>query len=485
MEPSVDTFATAGRLAGAYRRGELDPVAVTEAHLARAESIQPALNAFVLLDHAGARAAAEESARRWLQGAPRSPLDGVPVTIKDIVAMAPVPVRSGSRTTSEEPCRIDAPAVARLREAGAVLIGKTTTPEFGWKGITDSPLSGVTRNPWNTAHTPGGSSGGAGAALAAGVGAIAFGTDGGGSIRIPASFCGLVGIKPTFGRVPHAPMDSPFSLSVSGGPIARSVDDAARMLNELCRPDSRDPWALPYDGRDWTIGPELGVRGLRIAATCSFGGAEVFDEDIVVAWRAAVDALADRGARVELVDTVVAPLRPQFEAHWKAGFAHALRAIPQEHWNECDEGFLVLAKEGLDVSMAAFAEAAAARATLIASLAAFHERFDLLLTPTMPTVAPRADTVYHFSEYDRWSHATPYTVPFNLTGQPAGSMPVAVSGRGLPIGVQVVAARFREDLVLRGCRALEAAFPFAQPHPTLAAALASIGAAPGSAPTAG
>ncbi|MGE3357331.1 MAG: amidase family protein, partial [Acidimicrobiia bacterium] len=420
------------------------------------------------------RAAAADSARRWREGTPRSPLDGVPTTVKDIVAMAGFPMRSGSLTTPEEPCRVDAPAVARLREAGLVVLGKTTTSEFGWKGFTDCPLTGVTRNPWNPAHTPGGSSGGAGASLAAGVGAIAFGTDGGGSIRIPASYCGLVGLKPTFGRVPHTPMDSPFSLSVSGGPIARTVHDAALLLNELSRPDSRDPWALPYDPRDWSLGPELGVRGLRVAATCSFGGAEPFDEEVVTAWRAAASALEEAGARVELVDTVVPPLRPRFEAHWKAGFAHTLRAIAQERWRECDEGFVALAREGLDVPLSAFSQAMAARAELISSLAAFHERFDLLLTPTMPTVAPPVDTVYHFSEFDRWSHAVPYTVPFNLTGQPAASMPAGVSGRGLPVGVQLVAARHREDLVLRGCRALEAVLAFPQPHPALVEALSAV-----------
>ncbi len=474
--PGVDTFATATDLATAYRRGTLDPRHVVEAHLARIDALQPALNAFVLVDGEGARAEAAASAARLAAGEARSPLDGVPVTVKDIVAMRGFAVRSGSTTTSTEVCGDDSPAVARLREAGAVILGKTTTPEFGWKGMTDSALTGVTRSPWNPEHTPGGSSGGAAASLAAGIGTIAHANDGGGSVRIPASYCGLVGVKPTFGRVPHHPLDSPFSLTVATGPIARTVLDAATFLNEICRPDARDPWAAPYDGRDWRIGLDDGVRGLRVAATTTFGGAQVIDAEIEAAWRASLDALADLGAEVVEVGAVIAPLRPRFEAHWKAGFAHILRSIPKERWGECDPGFVALAREGLDVSMTAFGEAMAARASLIAELAAFHETYDVLVMPTMPTLAPRTDTTYHSAAFDRWDHAVPFTVPFNLTGQPAASMPVAVSASGLPIGLQLVAARWREDLVLRAARAVESTMAFSQPHPRLLESLASLGA---------
>jgi aspartyl-tRNA(Asn)/glutamyl-tRNA(Gln) amidotransferase subunit A len=456
---AVDTFLPAANLARAYRSSELTPAAVVDAHLERLAALEPTLNAFRIVDAEGARRAAAEATARWRAGAPRSALDGVPVTIKDIVDMAGFPNRMGSTTTTDTPCSADAPAVARLKEAGAVILGKTTTSEFGWKGMTDTALCGVTRNPWNPEHTPGGSSGGAGASLAAGIGAIAYGNDGGGSIRIPASYCGLVGVKPTFGRVPHAPMDSPFSLSVAGGPIARTVTDAALFLNELCKPDLRDPWAAPYDGRDWRVGLGDGVRGLRVAATHTLGGAELHDDDIVAAWRASLDALADLGARVTVVGEVFDPLRPAFEAHWKAGFAHILRAIPRERWEECDPGFLTLAREGLDVPLSAFGAAMSARASLIGRLAEFHLIFDVLITPTMPTTAPRVDVTYHSEGFDRWDHAVPFTVPFNLTGQPAASFPAALSRDGLPIGVQVVAARWREDLVLRVLRVWEATLP--------------------------
>ncbi len=471
----MDTFLTATELAAGYRRGELDPRQVVVAHLDRIEALDPTLNAFVIVDGEGARDAAAASAARHAAGTPLGPLDGVPVTIKDIVAMRGFPVRSGSTTTPTDVCAADAPAVARLRESGAVILGKTTTPEFGWKGMTDTTLCGVTRNPWNPNHTPGGSSGGAGSSLAAGIGTIAFGNDGGGSIRIPASYCGLVGVKPTFGRVPHSPMDSPFSLSVAGGPIARTVHDAATFLNEVAKPDDRDPWAVPYDGRDWRIGLDEGVRGLRIAATIGLGGAEVADDEIVAAWAHAADALRSLGAIVTEVGSVFEPLRPRFEAHWKAGFAAILRTIPRERWSECDPGFVDLAREGLDVPLSAFGDAMAARAALIADLAAFHRDHDVLLTPTMPTLPPRTDVVYHSPGFDRWDDAVPFTVPFNLTGQPAASLPVAVSASGLPIGVQLVAARFREDLVLRAARAVESAVGLAQPHPRLRESLSAMG----------
>jgi len=340
-----------------------------------------------------------------------------------------------------------------------VILGKTTTPEFGWNGMTDSPLTGVTRNPWDPGRTPGGSSGGAAAALAAGVGAVAFGTDGGGSIRIPASYCGLFGLKPTFGRVPYHPHDTPFGLSVAAGPITTTVADAALLLGILSRPDGRDPFALPYDPRDWRLGLDDGVAGLRVAATTELGGATVADGDIVAAWRAALDALADLGAVVEEVGPVFDPLRPRFEAHWMAGFAARLRTIPAERWGECDPGFVALARQGLAVDLVAFNDAWAARSDLIATMHAFHARYDVLVTPTMPTVAPPVDVVYHSSTFDRWDHGVPFTLPFNLSGQPAASCPAGLSGGGLPTGVQVVADHHREDLVLRVARALEAAMP--------------------------
>jgi amidase/aspartyl-tRNA(Asn)/glutamyl-tRNA(Gln) amidotransferase subunit A len=217
-----------GQLTAGFSSGRFTPLEVAQATLARAEQVQERFNAFSLIDVDGALAMAKESTARWRSGTPLSSVDGVPTTIKDIVWVKDRAVRYGSRTTSTTPCTQDAPSVKRLRAAGAVLIGLTTTPEFGWKAITDSPLTGVTRNPWNPKMTPGGSSGGAVVAAATGAGVLHIGTDGGGSIRIPSSLTGMVGLKPTFGRVAAYP-PSAFGTVAHIGPIGRSAEDVAAM----------------------------------------------------------------------------------------------------------------------------------------------------------------------------------------------------------------------------------------------------------------
>src|SRR5437016_11645885 len=248
---------SATALLDAYRKHELSPVEVTKAVLERIDRLNPVLNAFNLVSQR-AMDDAKASEARWMSGQPKGLLDGVPVSIKDIILTKGWPTLRGSKTVDPKgPWNDDAPATARLREHGAVLLGKTTTPEFGWKGVTDSPLTGITRHPWNRAKTPGGSSGGAAAAVASGMGPLAVGTDGGGSIRIPCAFTGLFGIKPTFGRVPAWP-PSPMGTVAHVGPIARSVADAALMLGVMSQPDSRDWTALPYDGGDYREGLEDG-----------------------------------------------------------------------------------------------------------------------------------------------------------------------------------------------------------------------------------
>jgi aspartyl-tRNA(Asn)/glutamyl-tRNA(Gln) amidotransferase subunit A len=436
-----------------YRRKELSPVEVIDEHLDRIEEMQPMLNAFTVVDPARARSAALASADRWSRGEPAGHLDGIPATVKDIVDMAGYPNTEGSLVTSAETVTVDSPPIARLREAGVVFLGKTTTSEFGWKGITDTPRFGITRNPWNTDHTPGGSSGGAAASLSAGIGAVAHGSDGGGSIRIPASYCGLVGLKPTFGRVPQAPVGSPFVSLVSNGALTRSVEDSALLLNVMSRPDIRDWHAVPYDNRDWRVGINDGLAGLRLAYSENYGGAAP-DAEVAAVCRRVLDLLADAGAEVTEVGPIIEPLRPQLEEYWKAGFASRLAGIPSDRWDDLDPGFRQLAQEGMAFDVHGMVAASTARANLVETMRRFHVEHDLLLTPTMPTVAPPVDTVYHSSEFDRWDHGVPYTVPFNYSGQPAASIPAGLSVDGLPIGLQVVATLFREDLVLRAARAI-------------------------------
>src|SRR5215212_9864603 len=289
------TNLSATALLEGYRKRTLSPVEVTAAILQRIEKVNPKINALNLVsEHALDDAKASEA--RWHAGQPQGLLDGVPVSIKDIILTRGWPTLRGSKSVDRKgPWDDDAPVTARLREHGAVLLGKTTTPEFGWKGVTDSPLTGITRNPWNTAKTPGGSSGGAAAAVASGMGPLAVGTDGGGSIRIPCSFTGLFGIKPSFGRVPAWPL-SPFGTVAHVGPMTRTVADAALMLNVIAQPDARDWHALPYDARDWRMGLDAGVAGLRIAYSPNLGYAKV-DPEVAALVKKAVCLFEELGAK--------------------------------------------------------------------------------------------------------------------------------------------------------------------------------------------
>lgn len=430
------------------------------ATLARIEQLNPTLNAFQLLDPERALIDAGESERRWLRGEPRGALDGLPIAIKDLTRTAGWPTLGGSLTTDPaQAWDVDAPSVARLREAGAVLFGKTTTPEFGWKGFTDSPLSGSTCNPWDFKRTCGGSSGGAAASLAAGIGALAHASDGGGSIRIPASYCGLFGFKPSFGRVPTYPREGAYATLSSEGPITRSVKDAALMLNVMCGFDARDWYALPRDDCDYLAELDSGVGGLRVGLSLELGGTPP-SEEIAAALTEAGACLRGLGAMVESVDGVFEPLRPVFERYWLGMLARRVAAAPAGKRELVDPDLRRVAAHGEDVSLAEFAQAMTARAELGARMNAFHERYDLLLSPTMPTDPPPVETRYHTPEFDRWSHAVPYTVPFNLTGQPAATVPCGHSAAGMPIGAQIVGPAYADALVLRACRAFEQARPF-------------------------
>jgi aspartyl-tRNA(Asn)/glutamyl-tRNA(Gln) amidotransferase subunit A len=371
-------------------------------------------------------------------------------------------LRGSLATSREQPWDDDAPATARLREQGAVLIGKTTTPEFGWKAVTDSALTGITRNPWDTSKTPGGSSGGAAAACALGVGALHVGTDGGGSIRIPAGFTGIFGLKPSFGRVPAWPL-SPFGTVAHLGPMTRSVSDAALMLNVLALPDRRDWFALPYDARDYRIGLDDGVRNLRIAFSATLGFVEVEPEiaDLVAK---AVPAFEALGARVELVDPGFADPIDVFSMHWQVGAASLLRNFTREQRARMDPGLQEIAAQGEAVPLMDYLSAVQRRAELGARMRRFHDSFDLLLTPTLPLAAFAAGTERPDpGRQPRWINWAPFSNPFNLTQQPAASVPCGLTAQGLPVGLQIVGPMHADQLVLRAARAFETARPWPLP----------------------
>ncbi|MGI5375694.1 amidase [Streptomyces sp. CA-251387] len=449
------TELTAVQLLDGYRKGEFSPVDATRAALERAERIQPEVNAFVRLTADEALAQASESADRWRRGAPAGLLDGVPVTVKDILLMRGAPTLRGSKTVSEKRSwDEDAPSVARLRAHGAVFLGKTTTPEFGWKGVTDSPLSGVTRNPYDPARTAGGSSGGAAAAVALGAGPLALGTDGGGSVRIPAAFCGIFALKPTYGRVPLYPA-SAFGTLAHVGPMTRDAADAALLLDVIGTPDSRDWSALPPAPGSFVPALSGGVHGLRVAYSPSFGGQVAVRPAVAAAVRRAVERLAGLGAYVEETDPDFTDPVDAFHTLWFTGAARVTQHLGPHQRELLDPGLREICDAGARLSALDYLAAVDVRMELGRRMGRFHDTYDLLVTPTLPLTAFEAGAeVPKGSGHRRWTGWTPFTYPFNLTQQPAATVPVGTDGDGLPIGLQLVAARHRDELVLRAAHAL-------------------------------
>ncbi|WP_300344500.1 amidase [Nesterenkonia sp.] len=448
---------TAAELLAGYDSGEFTPVDAVEAVLQRIEERDGELNAFVLVDPESARAQAEASARRWAQGQTLGPGDGVPASIKDIFLTKGWPTLRGSKLIDEAgPWDTDAPCVARLREAGAVLVGKTATPEFAWKGVTDCLRSGETSNPWNPTTHAGGSSGGSAAAVGAGMGPWSVGTDGGGSVRIPASFTGTVAIKATYGTVPMYP-SSPFGTLAHAGPMTRTVEDTALLLDIISGFDSRDWSALPTPAGSFTAGLDDGIEGLRIAYSPTLGFGKN-DPEVQRLVDQAVTVLEEAGAVVEQVDPQITdPVEP-FHVLWFTGAAKVLEVFGEEALGQVDPGLREGIEKYRDASALDYLTATAVRMDMGVTMGAFHETYDLLVTPTMPITAfdctRQAPEGWPSQEWTSW---TPYTYPFNMTQQPAASVPCGVADNGLPVGIQFVAARTRDRLVLRAARAYEKA----------------------------
>jgi aspartyl-tRNA(Asn)/glutamyl-tRNA(Gln) amidotransferase subunit A len=464
MSDSAFDWLSAAELSNLYSRREASPVQVIDAMLVRASKMQPHLNAFVLIDAEGARAAAKASEARWQRNEPLSPLDGVPSTIKDTTNVKGWPTRYGSHSTDETPAQENAPVADRLQGHGIILIGKSTTPEYGWKALTDSPLQGTTRSPWNLGHSPGGSSGGASALTAAGINPFNHGNDGGGSIRIPAAHTGLIGLKPSYGRIPQYPADAPFADVISQGVLSRTVLDTALALNVLAGHDPRDWRSLPTDPRDHTIGLDDGVRGWKIGLSLDFGHVKADPEvrELVAQAAKRFEAL---GAHVEDVGPMIDPLQQHFEALWIGQFGVRLRNIPTQLHGKLDPGFRAIAEKGLAVTLADYAKAYEAKSRLARDLALWHRKYDLLLAPVTPTAGPPVETLYNSEAFPRWTKGAPYTLPCNLTGQPAASMPAGLTKAGLPVGLQIIGAPRADHVVLRAMRAYESASSWTWPQP--------------------
>lgn len=463
------TQCPAHELLQLYRSGQASPVEATQAVLARIERLNPQINAFCVVDPDAALASARASEARWQahrsSGAPVGELEGVPTTIKDLILTRGWPTLRGSRTIDpRQAWDVDAPATARLREAGAVLLGKTTTPEFGCKGETNSPATGITRNPWNTAHTPGGSSGGAAAAVAAGLGPLAVGTDGAGSVRIPAAFCGNVGLKPSFGRVPAYPL-SPFGSVAHLGPHTMSVRDAALMMNVLKKPDARDWTSLPPESTDYTVGLEDGIRGLRIAYSPTLGYARNVHPEIAAAVDAAVRQLQALGAHVEQVDPGFDDPLDITTGLWFLGAHTVWSGLTPEQQAVTDPDFRAEAALGAQLSAAQVQQLNLRRGALGSHMRQFMQRYDLLVTPSVavPAFEARAAGAVPMDPQAMLGW-TPFSYPFNLTQQPAITVPCGLTSKGLPMGLQIVGPMFGDALVLRAARAFESVHPVPRPR---------------------
>ncbi|UTP22312.1 amidase family protein [Burkholderia sp. FXe9] len=461
---------TAQELHALYKSGATSPVEVTQAVLTRIERLDPAVNAFCQIAP-DALDMARASEKRWKGNRPLGPLDGVPISVKDNVAVAGLATRYGSRVTDETPSPHDSPSVARLRESGALCFAKTTLPDFAHKIVTDSPLTGITRNPWDTSRTPGGSSGGAAVAVSLGMAPAAIGTDGGGSIRIPAAFTGTFGFKPSFGRVPHAPR-GPFGLLSHIGPMTRCVADAARILTVISRPDSRDWYALPHDGSDYELGlkckPTPG--GVRIAYSPSLGLAVTPEASVLDAVQRAADIFRDLGAKVQQEDPPASSAatrftprsgRPAVGSLPKAWLTqgrrsihhcrHTLMPVRRYRARRClapssSEGNLALLSTRSSSGTILSSARCIRVAMPLAELAANHELFP------------------HFTAW------------CNQLGLPAASIYAGTTPEGLPVGVQIVGGRHADALVLWASHILELAFgraPFADLVRTLSSSFAT------------
>ncbi|MBA3980974.1 MAG: amidase [Alcanivorax sp.] len=458
---------TATQMLQQFRDGTLSPVEVAEAMLTQIQRLDHHTNAWCLVDPDTTLEYARASERRYRDGTPQGLIDGVPVAVKDVFLTPMWPTVKGSRVI--DPATTlgkRSPCVAALERNGYVPLGKTTTPEFGWKGVTDSPLCGSTNNPWDPTLTAGGSSGGSAAAVALGMGPMALGTDAGGSIRIPAAFCGITGLKPTCSEVPHWPA-SPFGSLAHAGPMTWTVEDCALMMNVLSEADPRDSQAAPRRYIDYLAELNEGVRGLRIAFSPSLGYVDVHP-DIEHAVTEAAETFRALGAEVVEVDPSFSDPLAAFGHLFYGGAANAMRDLSARKRALMDPNLVSVAEKAAQLSMLDYLGAVNERMALSERMAVFHTKYDLLLTPTLPITAfETGREVPRDWPSTRWPTWTPFTYPFNMTGQPALSVPCGLASNGLPIGLQIVGRRFEDSLVLRAGQAWQQARPEMLQRPPL------------------
>jgi aspartyl-tRNA(Asn)/glutamyl-tRNA(Gln) amidotransferase subunit A len=461
-------FTPATELATMIRARRLSPVEVTRAVLERIERVNPKLNAFCTLTADTAMERAREAEAAVMRGGALGPLHGIPFSIKDLAFTKGVRTMSGSHIFATRVPDVDAPFVRRLKAAGGVMLGKTTSPEFGWKAIGDSPLTGITRNPWNTATTTGGSSAGAAAAAAAGLGPLAQGSDGAGSIRIPSSFCGVYGLKPTYGRVPMWPISNNDYAS-HNGPMTRTVADAALMLSVMAGPDDWDKSALDAPPADY-VGRLLdGVRGLKVAFSANLDTLRV-DPDVATIVAQAVRAFETLGAIVEEVKVGFAESQRLIRLLWNAHEAGNYARYLPEWRSRMDPGLVASIEDGMRYSVTEYIEARGEKLAYCDSVRPLFERYDLLLTPSVSVTAFEVGRLNpaHWPQHDwDWFPWAGFSYPFNFTGHPAASVPAGFTPSGMPVGLQIVGRRYADLTVLQASAAFEQARPWATRRPAV------------------
>ena len=457
-------YMSATDVSAAIRGRRVSPVEVTRSLLERIERVNPHVNAYCTVASDTALADARRAEDAVMRGDALPPLHGVPISFKDLTPTAGIRTTFGSKIFEHNVPKEDAITVERVRHAGAIVLGKTNTPEFGCKGVTDNRIFGHTRNPWNLDRIAGGSSGGAAAALAAGLGPLAEGSDLAGSIRIPAAVCGVVGLKPGIGRVPRYPAANAWTSFSITGPMARTVRDAALLLSVLAGPDDRDPISLPSTDDDFARAADGGVRGLRVAWSADLGFAAVDPE---------VRALCATAARAfESCGCTLADAHPGFEDPIDLFLdltAPARAAVCEPYlaeWRDQMDPILVgRIERSRGATAVDFERATHRRTALAATMQRFFARHDLLVTPTVSVAAfPIGQTLPADIDGRAVSHPLgwfPFTYPFNVTGHPAISVPAGWTAAGLPVGLQIVGRRFEEATVLRAAAALESARPWA------------------------
>lgn len=463
-------FTPATELAAAIRAKHVSPTEVVEVVLDRIATVNPSINALVTVTEDQARAAARDVEARLARGETLGPLAGVPITIKDLVMVKGVRTTWGSRIFERFIAPEDAPSVERLRAAGAVIVGMTNSPEFGYKSTTDNPVFGATRNPWSLDHTPGGSTGGGAAAVAAGVGPLTIGTDAGGSIRIPASCCGIVGFKPTLGRVPMAPVYGGLETLSHAGPMTRTVRDAAVMMSVIAGPDPRDLMSLPDDGTDWAGAADGGLANVRAGWTPDWGYAAV-DPEVRRITESAVREFEDTGVRIESASPRFSDPSEAFGALFPASVAARLVGYLPEWRTRMDPGLVRYVELGQRSSAVEFIQAANVRRTLNDAFREFFQTHELLLTPTL--AAPPLPLGRHTYGEIGGNPVGPlgwlaFTFPINMIGYPAITVPAGWTASGLPVGLQIIGPRFADASVLRAAAAYEARRPWAGRRPPVA-----------------